>query len=851
MMLRPGYGYIGSTHNNAKANHLNFIFAISDQAVLEMTTGNMRVRVDDVIITRPAVTSAITNGLFDSNVNSWTDSDEAGGVSQWVSGGFMGLTGTGANAALRTQQVTVAGANIGVEHGVRIKINRGVVRFRIGSVSGGEDYVSEATLREGEFSFAFTPTGDFHISVSAVTKYESRVDSIVVESAGAMVIPTPWGLADLPFIRYEQSGDIIYVACKGIKQYKIERRATRSWGVAEYLVEDGPFRLANTSPTTITPSALIGDITLTASKATFRSTSVGGLYRVTSSGQAVTSSISAQNTFTSAVRVTGVGSSRTFTVNISGTWSATVTLQRSIGDDISWEDTGTTYAVNTVTTFSDGLDNQIIFYRLGVKTGNYTSGTVVASLVYSLGTNPGIARITAFSSATSVSALVLEDMGGTAATADWEEGHWSPRRGYPSAVAIDEGRLWWGGKDNLFGSASDAYESYDDTIEGDSGPIVRSLGTGPVDNINWLLALQRLCVGTGSSEKTVRSSSFDEPVTPTAFNIKSPSTRGSSAVSPIKIDKSGLFVRNGRLFQLEYDGGEFDYQTLDLTLLVPDVGKSGFAKIAVQRYPDTRVHCIRNDGTAAVLIFNRAEEVKCWLDLPTDGFVEDVVVRQAAENAEEDLVSYTVRRTINGVDVRYYEKWALESECVGGIQNKQADSFIASTQSPSVTITGLSHLEGRSVIVWADGINYSPRVAGVQTTFVVTSGSITLPAAVTSYVVGLPYKARYKSGKLTHAAQGGTALLQSKRVEHLGVIMLNTHNRGLRYGKDFDTLYEMPEYEGGKVVQPNAIWAEYDERPFEFEQEFDTDSRMHLEAMAPMPCTLLAAVMTITTNDRL
>jgi hypothetical protein len=103
---------------------------------------------------------------------------------------------------------------------------------------------------------------------------------------------------------------------------------------------------------------------------------------------------------------------------------------------------------------------------------------------------------------------------------------------------------------------------------------------------------------------------------------------------------------------------------------------------------------------------------------------------------------------------------------------------------------------------------------------------------------------------LAYAAQGGTALLQSKRIEHLGVIMRNTHNRGLRYGKDFSSLYEMPEYEGGKAVGANDIWAEYDERPFEFSQEFDTDSRLCLEAMAPMPCTLLAAVMTIATNDR-
>jgi hypothetical protein len=81
--------------------------------------------------------------------------------------------------------------------------------------------------------------------------------------------------------------------------------------------------------------------------------------------------------------------------------------------------------------------------------------------------------------------------------------------------------------------------------------------------------------------------------------------------------------------------------------------------------------------------------------------------------------------------------------------------------------------------------------------------------------------------------------------------MRNTHTRGLRYGCDFDNLDEMPLYEQGREVTADEIWEEYDERPFEFEQEWNTDARLCLEAMAPMPCTLLALVMTMATNDKL
>lgn len=851
MQLRPGLEYIGATEGNKKAMHIDFVFSLDDQATIELTENKMRVRVDDAVITRNSVSSAVTNGGFNTDLSSWTDSDEGGTTSQWVTGGFMGLEGTGANYARRRQQVTVSGGDANTEHGIKIVVERGSVRFRVGSSAGGFDYVDADGLRPGEYSFAFTPASDFHIEIASTTTYESLVDSVSVESSGDMVIATDFSESDLDLVRWDQSGDVIFLACEGKKQYRIERRGTKSWGIADYVAESGPFRNINLSPTTLTPSAISGDITITASSPVFASTNVGSYYRLTTSGQQVTANLATDNTFTDSIRVTGTGGNRAFTVSISGTWSATITLQRSVGDDTSWEDTGTTYTGNTTVSFNDGLDNQIIFYRIGIKTGDYTSGTATTTLTYSFGSSSGVALITGFTNSTSVSAAVVDDLGGTAATSDWEEGGWSDRRGYPSSVTIYEGRLWWAGKDNIYGSVSDDFTNYDDTVEGDSAPIIRSIGSGPVDRINWLLPLQRLVIGAETSEKVARSTSLDEPLTVTDFNIKTPTTRGSNPTPPAQVDSSGFFARNNRLFQLVYESAVTDYDSVDITSFVPEVGGDEIVRIRVQRYPDTRIHCVRDDGKVALLIFDRNEDVRCWVTVSTDGFIEDVNVKPAKEDELEDSVYYTVRRVINGETVRYYEKFAFEADCVGGTQNKQADSFIAGTQSSNATITGLDHLEGEEVVVWANGKNYSPRVNGTQTTYTVTSGEITLSEAVTSYVVGLPYKAQYKSTKLAYGARGGTALVQKKRIEQLGVILRNAHNRALRYGSSFDEMYEMPLVEDGKVVDADKVWEEYDKPTFIFEQSFDTDSKLHLEAMAPMPVTLLAAVMTIETNEQL
>ncbi len=81
----------------------------------------------------------------------------------------------------------------------------------------------------------------------------------------------------------------------------------------------------------------------------------------------VTKAISAENTFSDAVRCRGY-----FNISIYGTFSATITVQRSFDDGSTWLDVDDFTAASE----SVGLEAEIAKYRIGVKTGNYTSGTV-------------------------------------------------------------------------------------------------------------------------------------------------------------------------------------------------------------------------------------------------------------------------------------------------------------------------------------------------------------------------------------------------------------------------------------------------------------------------------------------
>ncbi len=91
----------------------------------------------------------------------------------------------------------------------------------------------------------------------------------------------------------------------------------------------------------------------------------------------VTATVTAQDNFTGSIMPTGRGRSGYLNISISGTWVATVTLQRSYDSGVTWFDV-TTYTANTENALIDREAPNL--YQIGVKTGDFTSGSVVLRL---------------------------------------------------------------------------------------------------------------------------------------------------------------------------------------------------------------------------------------------------------------------------------------------------------------------------------------------------------------------------------------------------------------------------------------------------------------------------------------
>jgi hypothetical protein len=184
------------------------------------------------------------------------------------------------------------------------------------------------------------------------------------------------------------------------------------------------------------------------------------------------------------------------------------------------------------------------------------------------------------------------------------------------------------------------------------------------------------------------------------------------------------------------------------------------------------------------------------------------------------------------------------------------DAFESGTNSPaSATVAVGTHLIGESVVVWADGTPLVTEVNGitVPNTYTVDgSGNITVGSAVTNWVAGLPYTARYKSAKLAYGAAGGTAMLQMKKVDEVGLIMTDFVRAGVRYGSQFDNaerpLFPLPTMKGFATAPAIVLSDVNDEEAFVFPGEWDTDSRVCVECASPNTMTLISMVISVTTN---
>lgn len=845
MTLRPGLEYIADI-DFGDVQLVEYSYSGGSALIPILSNQAMRVVKDNALITRASVTTTVTNGEFNS-FTGWTDAS-TGSAQATVGSGSLRLDGTSQDTAIARQTISVSAPNQGVEHALRVNVERGPVTVRLGTSSGAYDLFEAIDLQDGEHSLAFTPTtASIFLQISNKEPRQSRVFSCQFESAGVMVIATPWTSADIAdnMLRYKQSKDVIYVASGTYQQREIQRRGDTSWGVQRYKVDDGPF-VASDGLVSLQPSDYTGtSLTLTSNRSYFDAGMVGRLFRLFQSGQTVIENFASDPAEGASIRVTGVEDSRTFTWTVAGTWSGTVRLQVApddgTGNPGAWTDVFSRTS-NGTNTYKDPDNNVVKFFRFAVLVGEHTSGTIETTLSYTGGSQSGVVRVLTYTSQTQVTIEVLSRLYSTSATFEWDYSVWSDYDGWPAAVEVFGGRLYWAKGDTIHGSVPDAFLSFDDTIEGASAPISRSINSSSERGTLWLLGLQRLIAGTDASEISIKASSFDEPLTADSWFPVDASTRGGANIRAVKADKDGIFVQSSGTgaFRMAPDQQGFDYTSSDLMAMHEKIcDGSEIVDLAVQRRPDTVVWFILANGEARALTYEPAENVIAWSRVTTDGLFKRVA---AIRGAGQDSVYFAIVR--NGA--QRLERLANVTECIGGAENCLADGFRRFTATASQTTFSVPHLNGKQVTVWVDGA----AVRDQSNLATVTGNNVVIPAVAAGkkVVIGLPYMGRYQSTKLAYGAGGGTALFKRKRIAQLGMYLINTMLDGLRAGRNFSDLKKFTTTKNDKPIPANTLYDEFDADLMSISNDWSTDSRICLEQRSPYPFTAGALVMEVQTN---
>jgi hypothetical protein len=389
--------------------------------------------------------------------------------------------------------------------------------------------------------------------------------------------------------------------------------------------------------------------------------------------------------------------------------------------------------------------------------GNATFVAGHSGSLLRIGTSNGYVKINTVSSSTVALATVQNGtLNATALsyTDNWAYGSWNVAYGFPQAVSFFEQRLYFAGTveepQTIWGSVELDYENFQAGSD-DTDAVSFTIADNQVNAIRWLAAGKELVIGTLGGNFIMRSDTSSGPITPTNINIKKETTSGAKLILPKRINNAIAYIqRDGKIMrELAYNFEDDAYRANDLTILSDHITKSGIVDMDFQEVPDNILWCLRSDGAIATMTRLAAQEVLSWTKQETLGTFSSIAI---IPNGQEDQVWVVVQRSVSAGVVRFVEYFKPFI-----LPDSQSDCFFVdcgltySSATAASVVTGLSHLNSRTVSVLGDGAVY-PNV-------MVTGGSITISKSCNIIHVGLPYTStiktvRLEAGSVTNTTQG-------------------------------------------------------------------------------------------------
>jgi len=643
-------------------------------------------------------------------------------------------------------------------------------------------------------------------NVAVFDKELSAAEVLALYSSSTYEITSSYLEADLFGLQRIQSADVMYAFHPDYNPHKLSRFAHDDWELESITFDWPPFMDENTTEISITPSATVGSITLTASASLFTENHIGASFLI--KHNRTNNNITKQLTDIATLIVLGdaadsyaaagvtdilvdvEGSYRFRTDSTTGSvWIGTLVLERSYDKQLvlvlDVAPAGGAWSVDDIITGGTSGNTCVIVsvidsthYRIKQLSGSFTDDETLTAqdanarncaatwpryegwhiletvqsagnqdfniageetlggaylrvrrTVDDAGNDPtvtltcerfyhyGIVKVTAFTSATAVTATVTRTIGSTSATKLWSEGAWSDERGYPSCGTFHEERLMVGGTTfephRIDGSMTDSWENFRvGTLDDHS--LAYSIAANEMNAIRWLMSKEVLLLGTAGAEWKLGSFDVDESLTPgNPIKPRIQTTYGSKDIQAIMLANVVLFVQaEGRVVrgaQYVFEKGESGgYDAPDYTTLAEHITESGIVSMAYQQQPEPILWCVLNNGKAIGMTFEPGQNVWGWFSMVTDGLFEDVAV---IPGVSEDEVWWIVKRTLpDGTVHRYIEYMKPRN---WGDDQKDCffvDSGLTFDGGDAVTITGITKADPCVVTAVAHGFSDGDQV---------------------------------------------------------------------------------------------------------------------------------------------
>lgn len=410
---------------------------------------------------------------------------------------------------------------------------------------------------------------------------------------------------------------------------------------------------------------------------------------------------------------------------------------------------------------------------------------------------------------------------------------------YPGCASYFEQRRVFAGSDNepqtvrLTRSATESNLNYSIPTQ-DNDAITLKISARQVNRIRHILPLADLILLTTSGEWRVWAQNSDA-ITPSSVSARAQAFNGAGMPQPVLTGGAALYVRNqsARIHELQYTWEQNSYKSEDVSIMAPHMFDGyEITQMALTRTPVPVVWAVRSDGALLGMTYMPGQRVWAWHTHDTDGYVESVA--GVSENGA-DVLYMVVRRTIGVQTVRYIERLEVappsDADDADALVNAfHVDSGLTYSGTATTAITGLWHLEGKTVNVLADGVVHPQRT--------VSGGSITLAEAHELVHIGLPVVGDVQTLPMALEMEA----FGQGRQKNVNKVYLRVHrSSGIKVGPTTDALTELKQRTSEMPGTPTALVS--DEVEITISGKWQSGGHVCVRQDNPLPLTVLSMVL--------